>query len=227
MDAGTQAQVLARLGELARTRRMGLLLVSHDLAVVAQFTDRVAVMQAGEIVEQGATVSTLGRLRHPYSRALLAPFHLLDVPPGAAARRRQVAAVLQQVGLSAADAPRRPHEFSGGQRQRIAIARALITEPAVVVFDEALSALDVLVRAQILELLAELADRLQLAYLFVTHDLSVVRAIADRVYVMQRGRIVEQGPTQALFTAPVHAHTRMLLGAMPRWSLERGTAEGD
>jgi len=352
LDVGTQAQVLALLGDLARSRGMGLILVSHDLAMIAEHTDRIAVMRAGEIVEQEVTTDTLNDLRHPYSRTLLAaavlapkratvaadaaapvleahgivreyplkrrsvwqragalravdhvsllirpgetvglvgesgcgkssllrailgleriqagevlvlgkdllhasggaqrrlrrsiqavfqdpygsfdprwsverlicePFHLLDVPPGAAERRRRVARVLDQVGLSPADATRHAHEFSGGQRQRIAIARALITEPAVVVFDEAVSALDVLVRAQILDLLADLAQRLRLAYLFVTHDLLVVRAIADRVYVMQRGRIVEEGATQRLFTAPQHDYTKMLVAAMPRLALE-------
>ncbi len=362
LDVGTQAQVLALLGDLTRRLRMGLILVSHDLAVIAQLTDRVAVMQAGRIVEQGATAA-LRELQHPYSKALLAaavlgpkpaarsglmprgaaprargagvpdagvpvlnvrgivrdyplrrrspwraagvfravdhaslvvhpgetvalvgesgsgkssllravlgldpiqagevevcgesllqagdnarrvrrriqavfqdpfgsfdprwsverlvaePFHLLDVPLSRIERHRKVASALERVGLSAADAERVPHEFSGGQRQRIAIARALIIEPAVVVFDEAVSALDVLVRAQILALLTELSERLQLAYLFVTHDLSVVRAIADRVYVLQQGRIVEDGPTERVFTAPEHAYTKGLLAATPR-----------
>ena len=120
-----------------------------------------------------------------------------------------VAALLEQVGLSAADARRYPREFSGGERQRIAIARALITEPAVIAFDEAVSALDVLVRAQILELLADLAERLELAYLFVSHDLNVVSSIADRVYVMQHGRIVEEGPTASYFQlAASSVHTK-------------------
>jgi len=134
----------------------------------------------------------------------------------AAERRRKVAIVLEQVGLSAADAQRLPHEFSGGERQRIAIARALITEPAVIAFDEAVSALDVLLREQILGLLAGLADRLNVAYLFVSHDLQVIRAIADRVYVMQRGRIVEEGPTESVFASPRHAYTKALLAATPR-----------
>ncbi len=146
-------------------------------------------------------------------RLVAEPFYLRDAPPTLAERRRKVAWVLEQVGLSAADAWRHPHEFSGGQRQRIAIARALITEPAIIAFDEAVSALDVLMRAQILELLAELANRLRLAYLFVSHDLNVVRSIADRVYVMQRGRIVESGPTESVFTAPQHEYTRSLLAA--------------
>jgi peptide/nickel transport system ATP-binding protein len=149
-------------------------------------------------------------------RLVAEPFFLLDSVPSADERRRKVAAALEQVGLSTADARRHPHEFSGGQRQRIAIARALITEPAVIAFDEAVSALDILVRAQILDLLAELAERLKLAYLFISHDLNVVRAIADRIYVMWRGRIVEHGTTQAMFDAPRHAYTRSLIAASPK-----------
>jgi ABC-type microcin C transport system duplicated ATPase subunit YejF len=136
-------------------------------------------------------------------RLIAEPFFLLDSPPPAAERRRRVAVVLEQVGLSASDGRRYPHEFSGGQRQRIAIARALITEPSVIAFDEAVSALDVLVRAQILELMADLAERLRLAYLFVSHDLNVVRSIADRVYVMQLGRIVEHGSAEGVFASHV------------------------
>jgi peptide/nickel transport system ATP-binding protein len=143
------------------------------------------------------------------------PFFLLDSPPAPAERRRRVAAVLEQVGLSASDAQRYPHEFSGGQRQRIAVARALITEPAVIVCDEAVSALDVLVRAQVLELLRELTERLGLACLFVSHDLNVVRSIADRIYVIRQGRIVEQGPTETVFATPHDAYTQALIAATP------------
>jgi peptide/nickel transport system ATP-binding protein len=146
-------------------------------------------------------------------RLIAEPFFSLDALPDATERHRKVAEALEQVGLAAADAWRFPAEFSGGERQRIAIARALIVRPALIAFDEAVSALDVLVRAQILELLAELAQRLNLAYLFVSHDLNVVRSIADRVYVMREGRIVEHGPTASVFGSPQDAYTKSLVAA--------------
>jgi peptide/nickel transport system ATP-binding protein len=154
------------------------------------------------------------------------PFFLLSSPPLAAERRRKVAMALEQVGLSATDAQRFPHEFSGGERQRIAIARALITEPAVIAFDEAVSALDVLLRGQILDLLAELGERLGVAYLFVSHDLHVIRAIADRVYVMQQGRIVEEGPTETVFASPRHPYTQALIAATPKLTAAARNAQG-
>jgi peptide/nickel transport system ATP-binding protein len=347
LDVQAQAEILGLLRELARSRHMGLILVSHDLAVIAQATDRCAVMQQGRIVEEIETRRLKEGLRHPYAKALLAaaelepkramapysgapvleavrivreyprrrgalfrhvdrmravdqvslvihagetvglvgesgsgkssllrailaldrlesgevrllgerfssaggaaqrrlrrsiqvvmqdpygsfdprwrverliaePFFSLGTPLNDAERDRRVATALEQVGLAAADAKRFPHEFSGGQRQRIAIARALVTRPAVIAFDEAVSALDVLVRAQILALLRDLAASLRLAYLFVSHDLNVVRAIADRVYVMQGGRIVEEGPASQVFGFPKHAYTRALIAATPR-----------
>ncbi len=146
-------------------------------------------------------------------RLIAEPLHLLDFRPTARERRGKVERLLEQVGLSAADADRYPHEFSGGQRQRIAIARALIVEPALVVLDEAVSALDAGTRAQILALLAQLSDSLGIAYLFVSHDLGVVRCITDRVYVMQAGRIVENGVTAQVFGAPAHAYTAALVQA--------------
>jgi peptide/nickel transport system ATP-binding protein len=350
LDVTTQAHILALLKRLVGEDGAAMILITHDLAVVVETADRLAVMQAGEIVEQAQAGAGLKALRHPYSRRLLADaghvpvrhwaaapsatpvleaenivceyrgarrlfgrsapqravdgvslsihagetvglvgesgsgkttlvrtllaldrpragevkvhgqsftnargaalkrlrrhvqvvfqdpygsfdprwrveqlvaenFHLLEQRPEPREARRRVEAVLDQVGLSSGDADRFPHEFSGGQRQRIAIARALITEPDVVVLDEAVSALDVTVRARILDLLAELSDRLCLAYLFVAHDLAVVRSIADRVLVMKDGRVVEEGAADAVFTAPRHPYTVELLAATP--SLER------
>jgi peptide/nickel transport system ATP-binding protein len=153
--------------------------------------------------------------RHRVARLVAEPFHLLDAPPTGAARRAAVEKALVDVGLAPADADRYIHEFSGGQRQRIAIARALIIRPKLIVLDEAVSALDVRVRAQVLDLLADLSDRYGMAYLFITHDLGVVQAIADRVLVMKAGRIVEEGPTARVFDAPRHPYTRELLAAAP------------
>lgn len=127
-----------------------------------------------------------------------------------------VTEALDNVGLSPNDSVKFPHEFSGGQRQRIAIARALITRPALIVADEPVSALDVSVQAQVLNLMMDLRDRHGLAYLFISHDLSIVRHMTTKVAVMYAGRIVEQGPTQMLFDHAQHPYTRALLAAVPR-----------
>ncbi len=340
LDVTTQAQILDLLKGLVEDEGMSLLLITHDLAVVAGMADHVAVMKQGEIVEQGATEQLFRAMRHPYTRALFKasshaparaptardeallcvegavrdyalartrllgpapkfravnkvsftlrrgeslglvgesgcgkstltrailgleplqegeirafgasvgpgfpnrlkaaiqvvfqdpygsfnprwkvarlvaePLHLLGARPPD--WREQVARALADVGIEADGMERYIHEFSGGQRQRIAIARALILRPKIIILDEAVSALDVSVRAQVLDLLARLQGEYGLAYLFISHDLSVVRAITDRVLVMKAGEIVEEGATEAVFSAPRHPYTQELIKAAP------------
>ncbi|VAW16133.1 ABC transporter, ATP-binding protein (cluster 5, nickel/peptides/opines) / ABC transporter, ATP-binding protein (cluster 5, nickel/peptides/opines), partial [hydrothermal vent metagenome] len=153
--------------------------------------------------------------RHRVEKLVSEPFYLLVDAPRGIERRQRVERALIEVGLNATDADKYIHEFSGGQRQRVAIARALIIEPALIILDEAVSALDVSIRAQILDLLAELSDRRGISYLFISHDLSVVRAITDRVLVMRDGVIVEEGESQSVFANPQHPYTKQLLGAVP------------
>lgn len=129
--------------------------------------------------------------------------------------RDRVRELFEQVGLSEDSFGKKPGEFSGGQRQRIGIARALALDPEVLVLDEPVSALDVSVQAQVLNLLADLQERLGLSYLFIAHDLSVIRHIADRVAVMQRGSIVELGSRDQVFKEPAHPYTKVLLGSVP------------
>ena len=344
LDVTTQAQILELLKRLAREDGMGLLMITHDLAVVADMADRIVVMRKGEVVEQGATQDLLHNMQHPYTRMLFAasdhrvdlpaapsptpllevrnvsrdyklprttlfgtpglfravndvsftiqhgerlglvgesgcgkstltrallgleqvqegtitlagepvftgtkpnlavrrqmqvvfqdpfgsfnprhrvdrlitePFHLLDNAPTGATRQNAIDEALTAVGLQPKDARKYIHEFSGGQRQRIAIARALIIKPQLILFDEAVSALDVSVRAQILDLLADLCSAYDLTYLFISHDLSVVRTVTDRVLVMKQGRIVEQGLTEDVFENPQDPYTRELIAAAP------------
>ncbi|MCT8330269.1 ABC transporter ATP-binding protein [Albidovulum sediminis] len=348
LDVTTQAQILDLLAGLVREEGLALLLITHDLAVIAGQARRLAVMQKGRIVETGATEALFRAPRQDYTRSLLAasdhrpvrpvrpapagtaaaaepilsvrgavreyllprsapfaphprlravngvsfdiapgesvglvgesgcgkstltrailgldplqggtirlggsdvtagrtmsptlrarvqvvfqdpygsfnprhrvdrlvgePFHLTGRPRDADAR---IAAALQEVGLDPADRHRFIHEFSGGQRQRIAIARALIIRPDLIILDEAVSALDVRVRAQVLDLLARLRQDHGMAYLFISHDLSVVRAVTDRVLVMQAGRIVEEGPTGQVLARPAHPCTQRLAASTP------------
>lgn len=131
-------------------------------------------------------------------------------------RQRSIASILDRVGLPSNAGNRYPHEFSGGQRQRIGIARALVVKPSLVICDEPVSALDVSIQAQILNLLVELKEEFQLSYLFISHDLAVVRYIADRVLVMHQGRFVETGDHRSIWAQPQHEYTRSLIAAVPR-----------
>jgi peptide/nickel transport system ATP-binding protein len=151
-------------------------------------------MRAGQIVEEPLIIHRLG---------------------DRAARRARVEDLFRMVGLDPAHLARRPHEFSGGQRQRIGLARALALNPSFLVLDEPVSALDVSVQAQVINLLMDLQQQLKLTYLFIAHDLRLVEHICNRVAVMYLGKIVEVGPTGALFDAPQHAYTRALLSAIP------------
>ena len=194
---------------------------------------RIAIAGEGLDPKRGASFGTRRKMqvvfqdpygsfdpRHRVDRLVSEPFHLLGAAaPQGAEREKRVAKALEEVGLAASDAHKYVHEFSGGQRQRIAIARALIIEPELIILDEAVSALDVSVRAQVLDLLADLSDRLQISYLFISHDLAVVRSITDRVLVMKAGKVVEEGPTEEVFQSPRHPYTRELLAATPNLEL--------
>jgi oligopeptide transport system ATP-binding protein len=182
--------------ELTGLGRRGLRAVRRDLVMVFQdpFASLNPRRRVGDIVA--------------------APLDIHDLCRGAE-RTRRVSAMLERVGLSPEHARRYPHEFSGGQRQRIGLARALITEPKLVVCDEPVSALDVSVQAQILNLLADLQAEMSLTLVFIAHDLGVVRHIARDVAVMYLGRIVEQGPADDLFAGPLHPYSAGLLASVP------------
>ena len=149
---------------------------------------------------------------------LMEPIRAFGLIDDRIAQQRRVQELLDQVGLSASDAQRFPHEFSGGQRQRISIARALASNPQFIVCDEPTSALDVSVQAQVLNLLKQLQRDLQLTYLFISHDMAVVRVMAHRIGVLKDGRLIEENAPDALIESPQQPYTRMLMDSTPRFA---------
>lgn len=193
LDSG---EVLFAGQDLAQLNQKALRAVRKDLQMVFQdpFASLNPRMRIGAIVGEGLLVHGIG---HP------------------SAQQQQVIAMLKRVGLTESDMQKYPHEFSGGQRQRIGIARALVLSPKVVVCDEPVSALDVSIQAQILLLLKELQAEMDLSYVFISHDLRVVRHVADSVVVMHQGKIVEEGAVEAIYQTPQHPYTQTLLAAIP------------
>mgnify|MGYP001766168020 CR=1 FL=1 len=205
---GKTTLALAIMGLQAPTRGR-VMLAGHDMAAAADRRTRAKIVQ---IVFQDPYSSL--NPRQSVRRTLEAPLRLHGVT-GASEIEDRIAAVLRHVGLRPEQAARYPHEFSGGQRQRIGIARALILEPQVIVLDEPVSALDVSIRAQIINLLLELKETLGLSYVMISHDLGVVEHMSDRVAVMYLGKIVEEGGWREIFAAPRHPYTRALIAAIP------------
>ena len=209
-------------------------------STTARLLLRLIPATAGEVWFEGADVLTLDRpslkaVRRKMQIVFQDPYSSLDprmrvadiigealaAQPRGPTRRAQIAELLELVGLPASVAPRLPHEFSGGQRQRIGIARALAVRPSFIVADEPVSALDVSMQSQILNLFVDLQRQFGLTYLFISHDLSVVKHLADRVAVMYLGHLVESAPKRALYANPLHPYTQALLAAVPSFEYGR------
>ena len=216
-ESGCGKSTLARMLALLDTPTAGQIRIGGEATSAANPATRRAVQMVFQ--------DPYGSLnpRQTVGAALQEPLLIAGEP--APARREAALAMMAAVGLRPDQFGRYPHQFSGGQRQRIAIARALMLRPRVVIADEPVSALDVSVRAQVLNLFIELQDRFGLAYVFISHDLGVVRHVADEVAVMYLGRIVEQAPREQLFGDPHHPYTRALLAATPGLAPRTGQPE--
>ena len=211
-ESGCGKSTLARMVSLIEHPTAGELKIGGVDVIAAQPQQRQALRRAVQLVFQNPYGSLNPRKK--IGAILEAPLEI-NTSLSADERQAQARGMLALVGLRPEHYDRYPHMFSGGQRQRIAIARALMLKPSLVVADEPVSALDVSIQAQVLNLLADLQQELGLAYLFISHDLGVVRHIAHDVLVMYLGHTVEQGDKQTLFTQPLHPYTRALLGSTP------------
>ena len=211
-ESGCGKSTLARMVSLIEKPTAGTLMLDGTNAVDTPSSDRRRLRQAVQLVFQNPYGSLNPRKK--ISSVLEDPL-AINTSLTKAERTERALAMLAQVGLRPEYANRYPHMFSGGQRQRIAIARALMLNPKLLVADEPVSALDVSIQAQVLNLLSDLQDRFQLAYLFISHDLAVVKYIAHEVLVMYLGHVMEQGPKEAIFDRPTHPYTQALLASTP------------
>ncbi|HXC58476.1 MAG TPA: dipeptide ABC transporter ATP-binding protein, partial [Steroidobacteraceae bacterium] len=211
-ESGCGKSTLARMVALIEKPTDGTLMLDGSDAVNTPASDRRRLRQAVQLVFQNPYGSLNPRKK--ISAVLEDPL-AINTSMNGAQRRERALAMLAQVGLRPEYANRYPHMFSGGQRQRIAIARALMLNPKLLVADEPVSALDVSIQAQVLNLLADLQDEFKLAYLFISHDLAVVKYIAHEVLVMYLGHVMEQGPKASIFERPCHPYTQALLASTP------------
>jgi dipeptide transport system ATP-binding protein len=216
-ESGSGKSTLARILTLIDRQTGGELLIDGETIDIKKTGVTAAMRRKVQIVFQNPYGSL--NPRQKIGNVLMEPL-LLNTDMPAAERRDRALDMLVKVGLQPEHFNRYPHMFSGGQRQRIAIARAIILKPSLLVLDEPVSALDLSVQAQILNLLADLQDEFGLTYVFISHDLSVVKYIADEVMVMYLGEAVEQGTRDKLFSNPEHPYTRALFAATPRADVE-------
>ena len=211
-ESGCGKSTLARLLTMIEEPTAGSFRIGETEVVGADKNTLLALRPKVQIVFQNpyGSLNPRQKIGHALEEPLLVSGRL-----SASERTAKAREMMQLVGLRPEHYDRYPHMFSGGQRQRIAIARALMLEPDILILDEPVSALDLSIQAQVLNLLEDLQQRLQLAFVFISHDLSVVRHIADDVMVMYLGRVVEQGASEDVFSAPKHPYTRALLSATP------------